>query len=126
MVLPGTDLFAVLSFLYCLLIGCHCSAVSKKRLNKLLIVPLHILIAFANILIKYYYFERDYFHALQAGAIIHVSSWFIQVVIGHFCIENNSPGMRNKLTIYSIIISNSLALETFINQFIDLHDDIAV
>ena len=119
MIFPRSTLLTTLSLMYCLLIGIYCSVVSKSHLTKLLVIPLHVSIAIVNYVVKYYYFGGMYMHALQVAVTIHVSSWFFQVFIGHFYIENNSPGMMNKLTIYSIVISNSLALETFINHFVD-------
>ena len=119
MIFPSSTLFTTLSLLYCLLIGSYCSVVTKNYWTKLFVIPLHVLVAILNYAVKSYFFEGMYMHAIKVAIMIHCSSWFLQVIIGHFYIENNHPGMMNKLTIYSIIISNSLALETFINHFLD-------
>jgi len=52
------------------------------------------------------------FSALGGGIsalILHLASWFFQVVIGHNWIEENSPGMRKQLTLHSVILSPLLA-----------------
>jgi uncharacterized membrane protein YGL010W len=119
MIMPSSNTFNTIALLYCILIGIYCSFVCRSHLGKLLVLPLHCMILLLNFIIKFYCMENNYIYALTVAIIIHLSSWFIQVIIGHFYFERNVPGMTNKLTFYSIIISNSLALDSFISHFIE-------
>lgn len=49
------------------------------------------------------------FLALVIIAIVQLSSWFVQVYIGHKIYENNLPAMTVKLTLNSILLSPLLA-----------------
>mmetsp|Transcript_10748 Transcript_10748/g.12765 ORF Transcript_10748/g.12765 Transcript_10748/m.12765 type:complete len:165 (+) Transcript_10748:250-744(+) len=49
--------------------------------------------------------------ALATGCILclYCLSWIVQVGFGHWLIEKNEPGMMNKLTVNSVILSPLLA-----------------
>ena len=44
--------------------------------------------------------------------MLQVICWFIQVFIGHYCFECNSPAMTRQLTWLSVVVSLLLALDT--------------
>jgi uncharacterized membrane protein YGL010W len=48
-------------------------------------------------------FSRSYLWI--AALIFNLISWAIQILIGHYYFEKNSPGMATKLTLNSIVLS---------------------
>ncbi|RZM30037.1 MAG: hypothetical protein EOO88_02560 [Pedobacter sp.] len=50
-------------------------------------------------------------HAILLCGGIQVSSWFAQVVIGHFLLENNNPSMTKRLSVQSVVWSLCLAVD---------------
>ena len=50
-----------------------------------------------------------YYKSLAIVALVQLSSWFVQVYIGHKIYEKNLPAMTVKLTLNSIILSPLLA-----------------
>jgi len=51
-------------------------------------------------------------HAWWIAVLVHALSWAGQVLLGHYWIEQNSPGMANKLTLNSIVLSVPLAWDS--------------
>lgn len=51
-------------------------------------------------------------HAWVAALLIHAASWAGQVLVGHYWIEQNKPGMVNKLTFNSVVLSVPMAWDT--------------
>ena len=43
------------------------------------------------------------------AAVVHVSSWLLQVGVGHSLIEKNKPAMTTELTPHSVVLSPLLA-----------------
>jgi hypothetical protein len=48
-------------------------------------------------------FSRSYLWI--AAIVLNLISWAIQILIGHYYFEKNSPGMATKLTVNSIVLS---------------------
>lgn len=62
---------------------------------------------------------RHDFEALPAVAVFvatQLCSWFLQVCIGHFCIEGSTPSMISRLTINSAILSPALIFHIFLEE----------
>ena len=52
-------------------------------------------------------------YAFYLAAVLQLTAWFVQVKIGHYYFEKNSPGMLKKLTLNSVVLSLLMALEAF-------------
>jgi uncharacterized membrane protein YGL010W len=42
---------------------------------------------------------------IKIGLALQVVSWFLQVIVGHFCLEKNNPSFVKKFTLTGIIFS---------------------
>lgn len=48
-------------------------------------------------------------NVILLAAFIQITSWIIQVLIGHYIFEQNSPSMSTRLTLNSVVLSLLLA-----------------
>lgn len=48
---------------------------------------------------------------IKLSCILQIIAWFLQVCIGHFLIERNSPSMTKQLTMFSVTVSLLLAFD---------------
>ena len=71
---------------------------------------LHLGIAFFSEKL-FHYFGGKSLTILSLSIFLQLISLFMQVVIGHWLIEKNNPSMNKRLTLNSVIVSLSLAME---------------
>jgi|MDSY01.2.fsa_nt_gb uncharacterized membrane protein YGL010W len=48
-------------------------------------------------------------HVLAIAVTIHASSWAVQVLVGHYRVEKNKPGLATQLTLNSVLLSVPMA-----------------
>jgi uncharacterized membrane protein YGL010W len=51
-------------------------------------------------------------NSLIIAVLIQVSSWYVQIIIGHNHYEKNSPGMYEKISLNSIVLSLLMTFES--------------
>jgi uncharacterized membrane protein YGL010W len=56
--------------------------------------------------------------AVGIAAGVHMSSWGVQVCIGHFLIEGNTPSMTEALSVYGLIFSMLMAWDNSYRKFV--------
>lgn len=51
-------------------------------------------------------------NSLIIAVLIQVSSWYVQIIIGHNHYEKNSPGMYEKISLNSVVLSLLMTFES--------------
>ena len=89
----------------------HCLAIWPHRITLAAASALaQVIMAFCADELRVNY--AGMYHAWWVALLIHALSWAGQVLLGHYWIEQNSPGIANKLTLNSVVLSVPLAWDT--------------
>lgn len=72
---------------------------------------MHFLLAYITSL-AYESWMEDPGRLILWGVVLQIGAWFVQVIIGHYTIERNSPSMSGGLSLLSVIVSLALSWES--------------